>query len=227
MNRSTRGEEGFAVLIAITAMLLALALGAGLVLTTSAESLITRHFQAASEALYAAEAGIEYAAVELAAAPLWNDVLAGARRSAFADGTPTGSRTLADGSAVDLDATVAMANCGRTSPCSPAEMDLVTSDRPWGRNNPRWQLYAWGPLANLPSGASSPYYVMVMVGDDPAENDNDPLVDGGPPAGGAPTNPGQHIVALRSETFGPGGIRRTVEVTVTRSTARLSWREVP
>jgi hypothetical protein len=63
-------------------------------------------------------------------------------------------------------------------------MDRVTAARPWGRNNPRWTVFASGPLAELlPDAAiAARSYCVIWVADDPAENDAQPLRDGGPPA---------------------------------------------
>jgi hypothetical protein len=110
-------------------------------------------------------------------------------------------------------------------------MDAVTPDRPWGRNNPRWQLYAYGRLADmLPAGMiDSPYYVIVMVADDGSENDDDPLRDGTDPS----VNPGAGVLALRAEARGARGGRRVIEATLGRAEPDaghigvrvLSWRE--
>ena len=50
-------------------------------------------------------------------------------------------------------------------------MNANTSGRPWGANNPRWKLYAYGNLNDmLPTGTiNSPYYVVLFVGDDPSQ----------------------------------------------------------
>src|SRR5206468_2152029 len=137
------------------------------------------------------------------------------------------TRTLADGSTIDLEHVVNLADCGRTQPCTDADMDAVTGERPWGRNNPRWQLYAYGRLMDLLPNQSvdSPYYVTVMVGDDPSETDAKPLEDGADMAGAG-------ILALRAEAFGPRDVHRSVEMTVARPATGqpglrvLSWREV-
>ena len=59
-------------------------------MTTTSESMIARNFRAAGEGRYAADAAIERALVDLAAAPDWNAVLAGGRPSTFVDGPPSG-----------------------------------------------------------------------------------------------------------------------------------------
>jgi hypothetical protein len=105
-------------------------------------------------------------------------------------------------------------------------MDAATAERPWGPNNPRWQLFSYGWLRNaLPAGAiDSAYYTVVLVADDPSEIDADPSRDGLPPS------PGAGVVELRAQVFGPRGARRTIDVTVARTDAGspriVSWREM-
>jgi hypothetical protein len=146
-------------------------------------------------------------------------------RSPFVDGPPFGRRSLSDGATIDLEAVVNLANCQKTTACSDAEMDAQTSDRPWGANNPRWRLLSYGWLRDvLTAGViDSAYYTIVLVGDDPSESDADPSRDGVPP------KPGAGIVELRAQGFGPRGARRTINVTVARTSAGdvrvISWRE--
>jgi len=219
------------------ATLLMMALGTALILMTTIEATIARNYGNSSELLYAADAAAERAADDLASIPDWNSVLAGTSASAFVDGPPSGTRTLADGSMLDLGEMLNMANCARATACSAADMDAVTTERPWGPNNPRWQLFAYAKLNDMtPTGTiNSPFYVTVMVGDDPSENDNDPLHDG------TPANPGAGVLALRAEAWGPRGSRKAIELTVARAGASLgggsppvpgqglrvlSWREI-
>jgi len=223
-----------ALLVAMMAMLLMTALGAALVLTTSSEAIIAGNFRNSTEGLYAAEAVLERSLDDLQTLPGWNPVLDGSMQSAFVDGAPGGSRTLSDGSAIDLGQAINMANCGKITACSPADLDAVTTDRPWGANNPRWRLYAYGRLSDMmPAGAiNSPYYVMVMAGDDASENDDNPLLDGI-----GPGNPGAGVLVMRAEAFGPRGAHTAIELTVARIDAAelksgragvrvLSWRAV-
>ena len=229
-----RREHGMALLVAMMAMLLMTALGAALVLTTSSEAIIAGNFRNSIEGLYAAEAVLERSLDDLQTLPGWNPVLDGLLQSAFVDGAPGGSRTLSDGSAIDLGQAINMANCRKITACSTTDLDALTADRPWGANNPRWRLYAYGRLSDmLPAGAiNSPYYVMVMVGDDASENDDNPLLDGI-----GPGNPGAGILVLRAEAFGPRGAHTAIELTVARIDAAelesaragvrvLSWRAV-
>lgn len=219
-------EDGVAIVVAVMAMLLMLALGMALVLVTSSESMIAGNFRSGDEGLHAADAGLERAMADLATVPDWNAPLNGSVQSTFIDGAPGGSRTLPDGGTLVLAEVVNMASCEKAAACSAADLTAVTVERPWGANNPVWQLYAYGPLKNLLPSATirSPYYVVVMVGDDPSENDGNPLVDGA-----SPSNPGAGVLALRAEAFGPRGVHKIIELTVVRGDAgvrTLSWREV-
>ena len=156
----------------------------------------------------------------------WDQLLNGSVRSAFVDGSPVGTR-MVNGTPVDLSQIVAIASCHRSTTCSEAEMNAVTAERPWGANNPRWQLYAYGEVKNaVPDVAvDSPYYVVVLVGDDPSETDNDPSVDGG-----GPNNPGAGVLLLRAQAFGPRSVHKTIEIAIARTgggrVRLLSWREI-
>ena len=212
-HRDPRSERGVALIIALMAMMMMVALGTALMLTTTSESRITRNFRNGSEALYAADAVVERAMDDLLTIPDWNTLLSGASTSAFVDGAPNGTRTLADGQAINIGELLNMANCQKTSACSGVDMDTVTVERPWGPNNPRWQLFAYGPLNTITATATvnSPFYVVVMVGDDPSENDADPLHDSVGNASGA------GVLALRAEAFGPFGAHKVIEMTVART----------
>jgi hypothetical protein len=223
-----------ALLVAVMAMLLMTALGAAVVLTTSSEAIIAASFRNSREGLYAAEAGLERALDELLTMPGWNPVLDGSVQSAFVDGAPGGSRTLSDGSALDLGETINTVSCRKITACSTTDLEAITLDRPWGANNPRWRLYAYGRLSDMiPTGTiDSSYYVLVMVGDDPSENDNNPLQDGV-----GPDNAGAGVLMMRAEAFGPRGAHAAIEATIARIDAAgldarpagvriLSWREL-
>ena len=218
------GERGVAVLIAIMSLLLMSALGTALILTSSAETIIAAHFLNSLEARYAADAMIERAMDDVAAAGDWNLLIDGSLRSAWVDGSPAGLRTLSDGSTIDLAQVVNMANCQKSTPCSQADLAAVTAHRPWGANNPRWTPYCYGPLRDMlpPSGTiDSSYYVLLLVGNGPSAA----------------------LLALRAEAFGPRGAHAVIEVTAGRASLSgdekdynddpgqgavkvLSWREV-
>jgi len=220
-------EHGIALVVTLMISLLMSTLAVALILTTTVETRIASQFQRAQAGLYAADAVVERALDDLLRVANWNQLLDGSAQSSFVDGAPGGPRTLPDGTIIDLTRIVNAANCRKTTACTAAEMDAVTDDRPWGANNPRWKLFAYGLVSGLlPQGAiDSPFYGVVMVGDDPEETDGDPTLDG--PWG----SPGSGIVAVRGEAFGPGGAHKVVELTVTRAQPEiaikvLSWREV-
>jgi len=218
-------ENGFAVVIVLLAMLLMSTLGVVLVLTTSAETRIAASFRGSEQALYAADAAAERSLDDLRDVADWNTLLDGSATSTFVDGPPSGTRTIDDGSTIDLMEVMNLANCQKKAACSVTDMNANTEDRPWGPNNPRWILFAYGPLRNLlsPGAIESAFYSVVMIGDDPGETDGDPAHDG------APGQPGAGVIALRAEVFGPGGAHKVVELTLAHgasATRVLSWREL-
>jgi hypothetical protein len=200
-------ERGIAMIIALLSMMLLTALGLGLVLTTSTEATITTNFRDSGEAMYAADAGIERVMQDLLTVPDWNRILHGQVQSSFVDGPPSGTRTLPGGGGTDLTAATNLINCGKTSGCTDAEMNAMTPSRPFGSNNARWQLFAYAPLGEVIETGTvlSPMYVVVWVGDDPAEVDNDPTTD----ANG--------VLLMRAQAFGPAGATNIIEVTLSRT----------
>ena len=202
-----RDEGGIALVVALMALLLLTALGLSLALTTSAETVIAGNFATERETFYAADAALERAIQALLTAGDWNAILSGTATAPFSDGPPGGDRTLPGGGALNLGQVLNMANCGKPTTCSPADMDAVTGDRPWGAHNPRWQLYASGDMARMRAAGptSPPFYVVVMAADDPADPDTDPARD----ANG--------ILTLRAEAFGPGNSHKTIVATVAKT----------
>jgi hypothetical protein len=220
------GERGAALLVALLTMLLLSVVAAGLILNASAESAIAANFRSGFEARYAAEAVMRLAMVELAAVPDWNAALDGSRQSWLADGAPWGRRSLAGGTSVNLTEVVHLANCGRSTPCTAADMAASAPGRAWGPNNPRWRLFAYGPLSAIDPGVDMavPYYVVVLVADDAAESDGNP--DRDEPA---PDAPGAGVILVRAEAFGPRGAHQAIEATIARVAGGLrttSWHEL-
>jgi len=220
MTRQLHCERGIALVVVLMAMVVMAATGAALVLAAATESRIARNFRNNTEARYAAEAVLARVVDELRGINDWNLLLSGNLRSTFVDGEPGGPRVLADSRTIDIGAILNDLNCRQVSNCSDAAMDAITADRPWGANNPRWQPFAWGYLKRLlPAAIDSPFYVVVMVADDPSECDDNPLVDGGALVScpqGVKVNPGAGVMDVRAEAFGPFGAHRVVEVTVAR-----------
>jgi Tfp pilus assembly protein PilX len=216
-------ERGIALIVSLMAMLLLTALGMSLMLTTTTETMITGNYRDGVEAMYAADAGIERTMQDLLTVPDWNTVLASA------DGVTAGvtssfmapglSVALDDGRVLDLVKATNSANCPQvspptTTPCSISQMNLSTMERPWGNNNPRWRLYAHGPVSEfVPTGTiNSSFYIVVWVADDPSESDADPTRDGADA-----TNLGSGVLQLRAEAYGPSGARRIIEATLART----------
>ena len=202
-----------AMIVVVLGMVLLSALGASLVMVTSSEAMAAHNFRRAQEGLYAADAVLERALDDVRSASDWNLLIDGALQSSFIDGLPTGTRTLSDGSTIDLGHWLNLLNCHKTSPCSAADLSTIIAERPWGSNNPIWRLYAYGPLRGLlgSNAVDSSYYGLVVVADNPARL------------------PG--VLWLRSEAVGPGGTHRVVEMTLTRQDgsrgSALSWRDAP
>lgn len=216
-----RDERGVALIIALMSVLLMTALGMALTMMTMTETRIASNYRESNEALYAADAGVERVMQDLLTVPNWNNVLVGTARSAFIDGAPSGVRILPNGTELDLGQATNMVRCGKIGTCSDVDMNAITDERPWGPNNPRWQLYAYGPLGEmLPTDTiNSRMYVVVWVADDPSENDNTPTIDGNPPAAGgvAGDNPGGGVLSMLAHAYGPDGVRKVVEVTLART----------
>lgn len=195
------------VVIALLALILLSALGASLVVVTNTELRAAANYAAGRESTYAADGALQIAANELLGFDDWNALLTGGALSSFVEGPPGGTRQLGDGTVVDLTAATNMAN---------GEV------RPWGANNPTWRLFAFGRLG-------PGMYVVAWLGDDPGENDGDPLVDGSD-AG----NPGAGILAIRAEAFGVRGTHTVLEATVRRHVEPdgrrvlqvLSWNDI-
>jgi hypothetical protein len=213
-------ERGVALIVALMVMLLLTALGLALTMTTMTETMISGNYAKGTEAMYAADAAVERVMQDLLTVPDWDKILDGTTTSAFIDGQPFGTRDLPDGSRIDLTEATNMLNCGKLTACAAADLTKLTDERPWGSNNPQWTLYAYGPLDDMipTDTVNSSMYVVVWAADDPAENDNTPLKDGGNPFNGeAGGNPGKGVMSLLAHAYGPGGVRKVIEVTVGRT----------
>ncbi len=177
------------VVIALVSLVLLSALGTSLAVVMNTELRAAANYATSRETLYAADGAVEIAARELLPIGDWTALLSNGALSNFVDGAPSGVRRLGDGSTIDLGSATNLAN---------------GESRPWGANNPSWRLFAFGWLG-------SRTYIVAWAGDDPAENDGDPLIDGG-----GPSNPGAGILAIRAEAFGVGGAHTVLEATVRR-----------
>lgn len=229
-SSSPRGgsERGVALVIALLAMLLMSALGMALMLVSETETAIGANYRDSVEASYVADAGLERVMQDVLTIPDWNVILTspdGIRAgvtSGFVDGTLT--PTMIDGRVINLTSATNMVNCNKTTACSDADMDANEGERQWSKNNPRFRLFAWGPINDLnPTPTlNSPFYVAVWIADDGAETDDNPALDGGPPSqvwtdDGMDKNPGSGVLTLRAEAFGPAGSHRVIEATIART----------
>ena len=221
-------ERGVALVIALLAMVLMTALGMALMLLTETETLIGANYRDSVEGSYVADAGIERVMQDVLSIPDWNAILTSVDNiqagvtSGFVDGSLT--PTLPDGRVIDLAKATNMINCNKPTACSDTDMDNNDGERQWGKNNPRFRLFAWGPVNDLNPTATlnSPFYVAVWIADDGAETDDNPAVDGAAPsatwqADGQDKNPGAGVLTLRAEAFGPGGAHRVIETTIART----------
>lgn len=225
--------RGIALVLALLVTSFLTAIGLGLALIVIMDRLATGNLRGSVAMLYAADAAIELAARDLSKLEDWNEALTGRARSAFADGEPAGARPVPGGGTVDLGAATNLLNCGRTAACTNAQMDANSKERPWGPNNPRWRLFAYGPLGNIVQFARpADCYLAVWVGDDSREADGDPEADA------LDDEPGHGVLRLRAEAYGPAGARRALEAEVARlcppgagdgcrpRTRVQSWREL-
>jgi hypothetical protein len=203
-----RDPSGIALITVLLVASLVCLVGLGLTFVLTIGQLAARNHRDGAVLLAAADAAIELAADGLTTDD-WQAVLGGWLVAAVADGSPGGLREV-DGQTIDLGAETLLLNCGRRVGCSPAERALNTTARPWGVNNPFWQLYLFGPLPSLmPLQTSSDIYVLVWVADDSRETDGRPDVDGG-------NGPGRHVLRVRSTALGRDGARRVVEAELVR-----------
>jgi hypothetical protein len=219
VSRAWRDEAGVALVAVLAVSSVLLALGLSLALTTSIETGIAANQRGGVRALHAADAALEHAIAVLGTVADWDAVLTGVARSPFNDGA--GAVRLPVGGVLELGAETNLLRCGRAAACDAAAMDASTAARPWGRNNPRWVVFASGPLARLlpDDQVKAREYVVVWAADDPSENDASPQRDGGVPArvdASNADNPGRGAIWLRARAYGTQGAVRTVDAIVER-----------
>jgi hypothetical protein len=203
----------------IMAVALLTSLSVALLLSSASEIMMAANFAGQRAALYAADAIVERSMIDIAAQPDWSALVAGSVESSFVDGPAAGTRTLDDGTVIAVEEIVNLAGCHKASACTDAELNAVTPDRPWGAKNPRWHLYAYGPLRDmLPEVAGGLHsYVALMVARHPLGDDR--------------------TIAVRGEAFGPRKAHSVVELAAARGDAdtdynggttprTIWWREV-
>jgi hypothetical protein len=196
-------EHGIALIIVLMTTTLLAALVGSLTLAVITDTAVAAHYRDAADARYAAEAAMEFALQEIAAADDWSDLLAGGR-SAFVDGAPLGIRQVG-AERIDLDRAGVEVTVAAVPPPGAVHVPSV--------------LHAFGWFKDLVPGvaAGSAVYVAVWVADrSPAPKD-----DGAPPA----------ALSVVGAAFGGRGTRRAVEAIVERTDSSavrlLAWRELP
>ena len=145
-------SSGVALILVLLVMMTLSALAMSLALMVSTESRVSANYRDGMEALYGAEAALERVLPDLAAESDFKRVLTGASASSFVDG-PAGTAQAAGRHVHGSARAHVMLNCGRVV-CRSVDLDEASEERPWGRNNPRWQLFGYGPSTAL--GASGP-----------------------------------------------------------------------
>ncbi len=210
--------RGIALILALLFTSFLSAVGLGLAVIVFMDRLATGNTTGSVALLHAADAGVELAAHDLARAD-WNAVLAGAEQASFSDGAPIGVRAIPGGGAVNLTAETNTLNCGRPTACTAAQMAANSDERPWGANNPRWRLYAFGPFDSL-SAVERPArcYLAVWVADDVREVDGDPSTDG--------DDEGRGVVRVRAAAFGGLGSRHAIEAELARVCVAVAGEEI-
>lgn len=204
-------ERGIALILVTMVATFLFAIGMGLALIVFMDGLAIGNLRESAALLHTADAALELSVRELARMDDWNAALIGDARSTIADGPPSGVRAIARGGVVDLTAMGNELTCGRTSRCTDSLITTSTPERPWAENNPRWQLFAYGPAGNFVQFTPPVSgYVTVWVADDGREDDGDPGRDGGVDAAG------HGLIRMRVEALGPAGSRRAIEAELAR-----------
>jgi len=205
-------QRGIALIMVVLVTAFLSALGLGLLLAVFMDRLATGNMANSVAMLYAADAAIEIAARDLAQLDDWDVVLSGTERSRFTDGAAGGVRGLPGGGSVDLTVATNMLNCGKATTCTAAQLVANSKERPWAANNPRWRLFAHGPMEQLSQFARpAPCYLVLWVADDGRELDGNPLADEA-----VEDAPGHGIVRVHAEAYGPAGSRRAIDAELTR-----------
>jgi hypothetical protein len=197
-------DEGSGVLLAMIVTVTMLALGLGLVAVSSTERAIAGNHHAGVQALYAAEALVEYVLAELALDPSWTPALSGERHSAFLE--PTNQPTTPWNEGLDMSAMTTSVQ---------QQSDAIWSA---GLDSPQWRLFAAGSLETLVgTGNAGSLFLTAWIADDAADGDADP---------GADSN---GVVMIRAHALGLGGLQRTLLIVLRRDEGngvRVTWREM-
>ena len=161
-----------------------------LALAVLTETAVAANHRDAVDALYAAEAAVEFVLQEIARAEDWAEMLAAPGQSSFVDGEPAGVRQ-AGAAIIDLSEATVDVSAAATPPAGAVARPPV--------------LHAFGRFSDLIPGGSagSDAYVAVWLADrSPAPKDEDE-----PPA----------ALSVVGEAFAGRGVRRAVEALVERA----------
>lgn len=226
-------ESGTALIAALVLLAMMSVVGLGLALTTGIEPALASAHESSLASVYCADAGLAIASRELRDIADWSLVLSGQVMSTVLHATTSDRLALPDGTHIDVTGLTNAANCGHVAACTTGELDAFSTDRPWGSNNPRWQLFGHVRLDQLvgPDVELRPCEVVVWVADDPAELDGDPLHDSQVDVSGS-FPPGAGIIVIRAEGFGTGSAHRVLTQTLARPPVAgaapllLAWREI-
>ena len=205
-------RSGVALLVALMAMSVFSVLGMALALSASVDRLAAANHEQAVELGNFAETVLELAMRDLDNAD-WDDALRGITQSVADRRAAHGSASRGLGSELDLGVAHKRADVWpdrrhvRMGPSRPP-----TVERPWGPTMPRWRPFLHALLRRIPRRGRRSAYVIVWLGDDGSEIDDDPLTDGGGPAA-----EGRYIMRAHAEAFGPDGGRRAIEAELARS----------
>ena len=217
-RRLTQDERGSALLPVMLLMFLFSAIAIGMVVVVRIETTVATRFVQATQALYAADAGVAVVVSELRALADWTPILAGTAQSALSDGAFAGRKALPAGGSIVLC-------CGAASVSGRLEREVPLAGAV-ARRTLRWRPYLWSPLATLlPGGPQSSLYLVVFIEDDEDDADGN---------GSADAN---RRVVVRAEAVQPDGLRRAVEALIERepgdplrglapAVRLLRWREV-
>lgn len=209
-------REGSALLPVLLLMLLFSAVALGLAVVVRVELSVADRFVHASEALYAAEAGLGAVLSELREVADWSVALDGTRRSTRSEGAFSGWKAVPGGGQVNVC-------CGPLSAAGRLAAETAASPLP-ARRSVQWQPFLWTAVQSLmPGDPASRLMLVVWVADDEVDDLADTTVDG------------NGVIIVRAEALAPDGLRRVVEAYVGRvrpgsgeeaAVQVLGWREV-
>jgi hypothetical protein len=197
-------ERGVVLILVMMSVTLLAVLSGALALVALTETAVAANYRDADEALYAADAAMEYVLQEIARVEDWTDLLATAGLSSFVDGEPSGLRD-AGSEPIDLDQATVDVTAAATPPAGAVDEPSV--------------LYAFGRFADLVPGTAtgSMTYVAVWLADRspaPKEDATEPVT-----------------LSVAGVAFGGRGSRRAVEALVQKTDSAavrlLAWRELP